>query len=322
MVKAGNPSRLQKLEMEKSVENLDCKNIIVKMSEGINRYLFNCLDSTFIAGVSKYSLNGKAKRIRPLLVLMVISSFGQDWKKYTAIASVIELLHTATLVQDDIMDESGYRRGKKANHLVYGDNLAILAGDYLFAMTIERIIKEASVLEYSPMQINFIIKRVINTLLRIISGQADEISARKKNVSGEKLKDILTNKTASFFGLSMELGGFLIKRSEDELKILYGAGVSLGNVFQIADDIIDQKETDSTAGKNTGVDKRNGTKNILSTKGLSYSLKWMGDELKKYKEKLNELDCKKELLNEILTDIIYSRLDRTCRNIIKNGEKK
>lgn len=254
----------------------------------------------------RYSLLANGKRLRPLMMLISAKLAGLKETEVTDMACAMEMIHTYSLMHDDLpsMDDDDLRRGKPTNHVVFGEALAILAGDAL--------LNEAHILlirEYAG-TING-----RNAILEIseasgkdgmINGQVLDILSEGKNIDLEVLKKIHKNKTGALIKASLTAPFYLAGKSEDEIEDMRIIGENTGLLFQIQDDILDATGDLKTLGKTPGKDERDNKTTYVSLLGLTKS-KEMVESI--YAETVSIIDLKfgeGSLIKELL-DMIISR---------------
>ncbi|MCD6183045.1 MAG: polyprenyl synthetase family protein [Thermovirga sp.] len=221
-----------------------------------------------------YSLLAGGKRVRPVLAMTVGEIFGLK-EEVLPLAVALEMIHTASLVHDDMpcMDNDSLRRGKPTNHIVYGESMALLAGDALFLYAIEQALKNLNTVK-SLQESNII--NALNTLLEaagpsgICGGQAMDIS-ESSNFSFSPWK-IAYFKTATLLKASVISPAQLAGALEFEIKALTSYASHLGITFQIIDDVLDVIGEKTSLGKNPGKDKTQGKKTFVELYGLEKSI--------------------------------------------------
>ncbi len=226
----------------------DFKNYIEKKQKKINATLKKLLpaqNKDILSKAIHYSVFSGGKRFRPILCLAAYEMFRPENENILTIASSIELFHAFTLVHDDLpcMDNDDYRRGKLASHKVFGEPLALLAGDALFNLGYELIVNSKI---SDKIKIN-VIKEISRSLgtKGVVGGQAKDITTKKKNLSIKQLKGIYLGKTASLLAASVKMGGLVANANTKKLNALSCYGKNLGLGFQIMDDVIEAKEEKS-----------------------------------------------------------------------------
>jgi geranylgeranyl pyrophosphate synthase len=204
-----------------------------------------------LSDVLAYILEGGGKRLRPALALLA-AKFGQvDMEKATSLAGATELLHTATLVHDDLIDNSLLRRGQTTLNARWSGGATVLAGDLLFA--------QAAVLVAETDNVR-IISKFAQTLGIICRGELSQLFAPSwREQTKEDYYDRIYSKTASLIAMAAESGGILAGLPEDQVKSLRRYGRDLGTAFQIVDDVLDFVGDEEQLGKPVGSDLRQGT---------------------------------------------------------------
>ena len=198
-----------------------------------------------------YVVKSDGKRIRPALTLLAGKFYRYNLGYMLAMATAVELMHTATLVHDDAIDKSDVRRGKATIYKIWGGETAILLGDYLFAKAGEAV---------SDTQSPRVIKLFSQTLATISSGEINQLlGAFKTDQTREDYFQRISGKTASLFSLSTESGAILSEAPETSVNLLKEYGFNLGIAFQVVDDILDFVSTEQTLGKPVGSDLAQGT---------------------------------------------------------------
>jgi geranylgeranyl pyrophosphate synthase len=204
-----------------------------------------------LAGLLDHLLKGDGKRIRPALTLLAGKFYEYHLDTLVPMAAALELLHTATLVHDDAIDHSLVRRNKPTVNKLWGEEQAVLLGDYLFA--------EAGCLTATTNNLR-VIKLFSSTLKIISSGEIDQaINAFSLNLSKADYYQRITKKTATLFTTSTESGAVLSNAPEEAIQRLVEYGLNLGIAFQVVDDILDFAGTEQQLGKPTGSDLIQGT---------------------------------------------------------------
>ncbi len=209
------------------------------------------VDFSWLAKLLGYSLKGGGKRIRPALTLLVGKFYNYNLDSLLPMATAVELLHTATLVHDDAIDKSSVRRGRPTINTVWGEDAAVLLGDYLFAKAGELAATTGNLQ---------VIKLSAQTIMTISSGELNQaFNAFNLKQTREDYFQRVSSKTASLFCLATESGAILSQAPEKSIKALKGYGHNLGIAFQIVDDILDFIGTEEELGKPVGSDLAQGT---------------------------------------------------------------
>jgi len=203
-----------------------------------------------IPAIGQYIQDGGGKRIRPAVLLMAARMSGYAGDLGVLYASVVEFIHTATLVHDDIIDESELRRGRDAVHTKWGNHITVLFGDFLYLKSMSLALSQDR-LE--------IIRQLCDVTLRIVEGEIDQLT---KNGVVELTEaehfEIVRRKTAYLFAGSAKIGGMLGTASPDELDALWDYGLNIGMAFQIVDDLLDFTGEEEALGKPIGGDLQEG----------------------------------------------------------------
>lgn len=201
-----------------------------------------------IAYLGDYLRESGGKRVRPALTILSNYAVGGDGSRYNSIrmATVMEFLHTATLVHDDIIDSADTRRNRPTVNALYGNETAVLMGDWLYMSAFETSLAERS------LPILDILTRVTR---KMTEGELLQLTTLKRtDVSEQQYLDIIQRKTAYLFSACCEVGGILGGSREQEQKALADYGFNLGMAFQLTDDLLDFTSSDDTLGKGVGVD--------------------------------------------------------------------
>ena len=193
-----------------------------------------------------YALSSGGKRVRPALTLLAAEFREHERERSLIMASAVELLHLATLIHDDTVDNAGMRRGKPTINKLYGNHVAVLLGDYLFA-TSATFVCDTGVVR--------VIRRFSETIMELASGQLIEFFTTFDPTKARKLyNERIYRKTASLFCTSAESGAILSDAPEHEVKALRQYGYNIGMAFQIVDDLLDVQGDASEIGKPVGND--------------------------------------------------------------------
>ncbi len=216
-----------------------------------------------------YSLLQGGKRIRPILSMMILDTLGVDYTPYMQSICAIELIHTYSLIHDDLpaMDNDDYRRGKLTNHKVYGDGMATLAGDGLLTEAFTLLATDA---ETTPAQVQALV-RVLATCAGpqgMVGGQSFDLDSEGKTLPLEDLQILHKGKTGALFKAAVEIGLILGKASKETREAYDIFAEQLGLLFQITDDILDVTSTLEELGKTPGSDVRDHKVTYVSLLGL------------------------------------------------------
>jgi len=230
----------------------------------------------------EYSIENNGKRFRPILCLLTAKSLGKDYHAILPTACAIEFIHTYSLIHDDLpsMDNDDFRRGKPTCHKEFGEDIAILTGDALFAEAFNLVIK------YQKSDAGIKIK-VLEEIADasgtdgMVAGQIMDVYYTGKKMTSEKLEYMHQNKTGKLITASVRCAAILCGASEDYLKKFTEYAENLGLAFQITDDILDVTSDNHTAGKTTGKDAVQKKNTYPDMWGLSRSKEIVVEKIKK-----------------------------------------
>ena len=222
----------------------------------------------------RYSLFAGGKRMRPALVLAAAAACGGRAADARPLACAVECIHTYSLVHDDLpaMDNDDYRRGKLTNHKVFGEGIAILAGDALLTHAFEIAAQAKGWSRYSHRDLVLEIAKASGSL-QLIAGQVADLEGEGKKTSQAQLKYIHERKTSALLCCSARLGGMSANCSAAQLKALTDFGYHVGLAFQVIDDILDVTQTSEKLGKTAGKDTKAQKATYPSIVGLEKSRK-------------------------------------------------
>jgi geranylgeranyl diphosphate synthase type II len=235
----------------------------------------------------RYSLLAGGKRLRPILCLASCEMTGGTIDMAMPTACAVEMLHTMSLIHDDLpaMDNDDYRRGKLTNHKVYGEDIAILAGDGLFAYAFELVVTKTpeSVPPERVLQVVAHLGRATGAA-GLVGGQVLDLESEgKTDISLETLNFIHNHKTAALLEACVVCGGVLTGASSEDLQRLSRYSQNIGLAFQIIDDILDITATDEQLGKTAGKDQK--------VKKVTYPSLWGIEESSQKAQQLIEAAC-------------------------------
>jgi len=211
-----------------------------------------------IFAAMRYSLLAGGKRLRPILLMASAEALGQDGKQFINVAAGLEMIHTYSLIHDDLpaMDDDDYRRGRPTCHKVFGEAIAILAGDALLTKAFETIAAQKGVPPTTLLQVIREIA-VAAGACGMVGGQVLDISTDSKPVDAASLKFLHQAKTGALFRAAVRAGAILAQATERELTLLTQYADHFGLAFQITDDILDVIGNPELIGKPVGSDAKN-----------------------------------------------------------------
>ncbi len=202
-----------------------------------------------ITEIAEYLIAGGGKRIRPLLLLLSAKSLGCDSSSRIKLGAVVEMLHTATLVHDDIIDEADTRRGRPSSNTTWGNSKCVLAGDWLYMQAFHTALEER----------NFrVLDLLISLTQQMVEGELLQMQKLGHLINEEEYFDLIYRKTACLFKVSMQLGAALTHASDEIDAQLGEYGRNLGLAFQIIDDVLDLTASEEVLGKPVASDLREG----------------------------------------------------------------
>lgn len=257
-----------------------------------------------------YSVSAGGKRLRPMLMLETYRMFGGTSKVIEPFMAAIEMIHTYSLIHDDLpaMDNDEYRRGRKTTHVVYGEAMAILAGDALLNYAFETA-ASAFVLDEGNPAIGkaFMILASKAGVYGMIGGQVLDVESEGKEIDADTLKFIHIHKTSALLESAMLIGAVLAGASEQQQRTVELAARELGLAFQIRDDILDVTGNTDELGKPVGSDEKNHKNTYVALEGLEKAK----EDVKRYSEsaidRLKSLPVRNEFLYELIEELIDRR---------------
>lgn len=216
--------------------------------ESTDKFIISELEShvPMINEVIEYVLACGGKRVRPLVLLLSARALAQRGQQHIALAAVIELIHTATLLHDDVVDNSTLRRGHKTANIVWGNDASVLVGDFLYSRAFEIVvgINHQSVLNIFAKATPYIAEGEILQL----------INCNNPDTTEDFYFDIIQRKTAKLFEVASQLGATISTTSETDIEAMREFGLHLGLAFQLIDDALDYSQSPDQTGKNVGQD--------------------------------------------------------------------
>lgn len=215
------------------------------------------LDET-LAAAMKYSLMAGGKRLRPILLMAAADAVGAKGTDYLTAGCALEMIHTYSLIHDDLpaMDNDDYRRGKLTNHKVYGDGMAVLAGDALLTLAFEVLTRQQHTDAVTLLRV---VKEISTAagMNGMVGGQAIDLESEGKHIDMETLRRMHMGKTGALFRAALRSGAILAGADEKKLAALTDYAEKFGLAFQITDDILDVIGDEKLIGKPVGSDIRN-----------------------------------------------------------------
>ncbi len=202
-----------------------------------------------VTDIAEYLIAGGGKRIRPLLLLLSAKALGCTTHSRIRLGAVVEMLHTATLVHDDIIDEAETRRGRPSSNTTWGNAKCVLAGDWLYMQSFHTALEERNLV---------VLDLLISLTQQMVEGELLQMEKLGHLINEEEYFELIYRKTACLFSVSMQLGAAITHASADVTTSLGEYGRNLGLAFQIVDDVLDLTATEDILGKPVASDLREG----------------------------------------------------------------
>lgn len=256
----------------------DLKEKIRLVEKEIERWVPRSIKPEPLGNSMRHLFSAGGKRLRPCLLLLSCEAVGGKTEDALEAAAAIEILHTFTLIHDDVMDRDELRRGVKTVHVLWGIPMAIIAGDALFAKVFEALSENVRRLGLPAGKAVEIFRTISVTSFEICQGQAmDILMARKEKVSEDEYLKMVSGKTGALLDASMKIGAIIGGGTEKEVSALSNFGRKIGTAFQIRDDILGIIGEESKFGKPIGSDIREGKRTLP----IIYAFKRLPPEKKK-----------------------------------------
>ena len=201
-----------------------------------------------IPEVTAHLVEAGGKRLRPMLTLAAAQICGYDGDNHVKLAATVEFIHTATLLHDDVVDESGQRRGRPTANLLWDNKSSVLVGDYLLSRSFQLMVETGNLQ---------VLDILANASATIAEGEVLQLTAAQDLRTGEAVYlQVVRGKTAALFSAACEVGGVIADAPEAQTQALFDYGDALGIAFQIVDDLLDYAGDTGATGKNLGDDFR------------------------------------------------------------------
>ncbi len=222
----------------------DMKHVDAVIRERLNSEI------VLIRTIGDYIVSAGGKRMRPALVLMIARALGYQGKHHHLLAAVVEFIHTATLLHDDVVDESGMRRGRQTANAVFGNAASVLVGDYLYSRSFEMMV------EVDSMRVMAILSEAVKV---IAEGEVLQLlNVHDPDVSQARYLQVVRFKTAKLFEAAARVGAVLADATPEQEAAAGTYGRHIGTAFQLVDDVLDYGGDAEALGKNVGDDLREG----------------------------------------------------------------
>lgn len=297
-------------DIELKKRTTEIENIIRKYlpkEEGLYKNLMEAMN---------YSVLGGGKRLRPMLMLETFRLFkGKDETILYPFMAAIEMIHTYSLVHDDLpaMDNDEYRRGRKTTHVVYGEALALLAGDGLLTYAFETVSNVYNTIDNTKDDVQVVYKRImraVNILAAkagihgMVGGQTIDIESEGRPVAKETLDKMYRLKTGALIEASMMIGAVLAGAGEDEICIIENLAGDIGLAFQIRDDILDVTGDDKVLGKPVHSDEKNDKSTYVTLMNLEQANEEVANVTDRARKAYKSLPYNNEFLEMLIIKLI------------------
>ena len=274
----------------------------------VNAFLEKRLGIDSISPVDKameYSVTAGGKRLRPILLMASADALNCDGTQFVPVAAGLEMIHTYSLIHDDLpsMDNDDYRRGRLTNHKVFGDAMALLAGDGLLTQAFEVILEQQGVAPETLLEVVHLIAKCAGPA-GMVGGQALDITSENKQLTYEEMKQLHEAKTGAMFIAAVRSGALLAGADAVSLKALTEFASLFGLAFQITDDIMDVVGDAAVMGKPVGSDAKLNKSTYVSLYGLDKARSMAADTLAQAETVLEPFGAKAEPLLEITRHMI------------------
>jgi octaprenyl-diphosphate synthase len=243
---------LNTTERQEPIDFSQIKDLTIEEARAVDQLIINELSSDVILinQISRYIIASGGKRLRPMLLLLTGKALGEANTGHITLAAVIEFIHTATLLHDDVVDESELRRGQDSANAVWGNAASVLVGDYLYSSAFEMMVRT------NNMRVMEILSK---TTTAIAEGEVLQLlNCNNPDTTEQKYLDVIARKTAILFSAATRLGAVLSDASPETEEAMALYGQELGVAFQLIDDALDYKSTADNMGKNLGDDLAEG----------------------------------------------------------------
>jgi octaprenyl-diphosphate synthase len=246
-----NIMQLAEIKTE-SVNFDDVATLASEDMEAVNRLIRSSLESdvALVSQVSEYIVMSGGKRLRPLIVLLAARAFGYEGEHHVRTAAIIEFIHTATLLHDDVVDSSDRRRGQDSANTVFGNQASVLVGDFLYSRSFQMMV------EIDDMRVMRILADATNT---IAAGEVQQLmNVHDPDTSEDDYRQVIYRKTAKLFEAGAQIAAVLAGRGAQDETAMIEYGRHLGTAFQLVDDALDYDASANELGKNLGDDLAEG----------------------------------------------------------------
>lgn len=239
--------------IEKTTNSLDSiRSLVEEDLRAVNQFISNHLESDIplIKELIQYILQCGGKRIRPLIVLLSARALEYSGYQHIQLAAVIELIHTATLLHDDVVDHATLRRGKKTANTIWGNAASVLVGDFLHSRAFQLVVRQSN---------QMILTIFADSICFIAEGEVLQlINCRNPDTTEESYFKVIEGKTAKLFEVAAQIGAALTPATHQYKSAMQQYGLNLGIAYQLIDDALDYHASPAETGKNLGNDLAEG----------------------------------------------------------------
>ncbi len=287
-------------QMEKIAYVEDVLRQYLPEQEGLQKQMMEAMEYSVMAG---------GKRIRPTMMRETYMMYGGNGSEIDCFMAAMEMIHTYSLVHDDLpaMDNDDYRRGRKTTHIVYGEDMGILAGDALLNYAFETATKAFDIAPEKSLQIGKALQVLAGKsgIYGMLGGQVVDVQATGKPMTGEMLDFIFRLKTGALVEASMMIGAILAGATEEQVADIEKVGTNVGVAFQIQDDILDVTSTTEVLGKPVLSDEKNEKTTYVTLNGLEQSRRDVEMISKEAISLLQKQEGNSEFLEWLIGTLIY-----------------
>ena len=285
-----------------------------KRTEEINKVIQSYLPeeegfAKTMAQAMNYSILAGGKRLRPMLILETLRLFGGEEKLAYPFMAAMEMIHTYSLVHDDLpaMDNDEYRRGRKTTHIVYGEDMGILAGDALLNYAFETACKAFEQFPEESLRIGQALRVLARKagIYGMIGGQVVDVKESGHQIDEEVLDFIFRLKTGALIESAMMIGAILAGASKEDVKSMQKVAGKIGMAFQIQDDILDVTSTTEQLGKPVHSDEKNEKTTYVTLKGIEQAHKEVERMTEEAIDELKKFPAGDDFLEQLLKSLVY-----------------
>ncbi|MCJ9427622.1 polyprenyl synthetase family protein [Kordiimonas marina] len=280
--------------------------LVADQMKEVNATILKRMESpvALIPELAGHLISSGGKRLRPMLTLASAKMVGYEGKRHIGLATAVEFIHTATLLHDDVVDESTLRRGKKTANLIWGNQPTVLVGDFLFSRSFELMVESDSLR---------VLKILANAAAVITEGEVLQLTtANDLKTSEDTYLEVITAKTAVLFAAACEVVGVVAEGGKEMEEALESYGRFLGIAFQLVDDALDYSARQATLGKNIGDDFREGKVTLPTIlayrRGSDEERKFWKRTMERRKQEDGDLERAIQLIND--HDTLNDTLER------------